>query len=132
MKCPKVHVQDTVGAGDCFVGTFAFLLAELLETHSCSELTMGDVEGIVTKCCYASSYSVQFKGGFDKFPDSVISEWNDSFVVFTVSFSNAAREELLPFATEVDKGAAELQSHHGQCAGVQGSPSPSGFQLDAA
>lgn len=101
-----MRVQDTVGAGDCFVGTFAFLLAELLESRSPSELTMGEVESIVTKCCYASSYSVQFKGGFDKFPDAVIREWNSSLVVFTVSFRYATQEEVLPFAAQVDKVVA--------------------------
>ena len=97
-----------MGAGDCFVGTFAFLLAELLETRTVSEVTVRDMESIVTKCCYASSYSVQFKGGFDKFPDSVISEWNSSHVIFTVSFGNATQEEDVSFAAKMDQIIAEL------------------------
>ena len=103
MKCPQVVVRDTVGAGDCFVGTFAVLLASFLADAKCSDLTLTDVEGIVQKCCFASSYSVQFKGGFDKFPSSIIEEWSASYVVFTVSLANAIQTKVLSLAEELDQ-----------------------------
>ena len=110
MQCPKVVVRDTVGAGDCFVGTFAVLLASYLTNHKCSDLTLTDVEGIVQKCCFASSYSVQFKGGFDKFPASIIEEWGASCVVFTVSSANAVQTQILPLTEALDQIDSQLQS----------------------
>ena len=34
----------------------------------------------VQRSCYASSYSVQFSGGFDKYPTEIIEEWNSSYI----------------------------------------------------
>lgn len=98
-----------MGAGDCFVGTFAVLLASFLTNHKCFDLTLTDVEGIVQKCCFASSYSVQFKGGFDKFPSSIIEEWSASCVVFTVSSANAVHTQILPLAEALDQIDSQLQ-----------------------
>ena len=67
-----------MGAGDCFVGTFAYLLAECLDGDSFAREEEVDFEticGFAQKSCFASSYSVQFEGGFDKYPSSIINHW---------------------------------------------------------
>lgn len=85
IPCPHVNVKDTVGAGDCFVGTFAYLLACQLYDHpSETVVDFKTVCEFVQKSCYASSYSVQYEGGFDKYPTSIIDEWNSSLLVLIV------------------------------------------------
>lgn len=74
-------MRDTVGAGDCFVGTFSYLLAVYLDTNTSSALPFETVCDFVQQSCYASSYSVQFEGGFDKYPSSAIDHWDSSLVV---------------------------------------------------
>lgn len=84
ISCPHVKVKDTVGAGDCFVGTFAYLLACQLTEHPSETVDFSTVCEFVQKSCYASSYSVQYDGGFDKYPTSIIDEWNSSLLVSIV------------------------------------------------
>ena len=66
-------MKDTVGAGDCFVGTFAYLLADYIDSTS-KPIDFSTLCTFVQRSCYASSYSVQFSGGFDKYPTEIIEE----------------------------------------------------------
>ena len=72
-------MQDTVGAGDCFVGTFAYLLNQALTTTTMSvhTLSMDEIAHLVQQSCFASSYSVQFKGGFEKYPSEIMNTWKE-------------------------------------------------------
>lgn len=72
MPCPKVEVVDTVGAGDCFVGTFAYQLGHLLEKKPFAECSMDELAEMVRAGCAASSYSVQFRGGCEKYPENLM------------------------------------------------------------
>ena len=73
-------MKDTVGAGDCFVGTFAYLLADYIDSTS-KPIDFSTLCTFVQRSCYASSYSVQFSGGFDKYPTEIIEEWNSSYIL---------------------------------------------------
>lgn len=72
VPCPKVEVVDTVGAGDCFVGTFAYQLGHLLQKKSFAECSMDELAEMVRAGCAASSYSVQFRGGCEKYPETLM------------------------------------------------------------
>ena len=65
--------MDTVGAGDCFVGTFAYQLGHLLEKKAFGECSMNELAEMVRAGCAASSYSVQFRGGCEKYPEKLMS-----------------------------------------------------------
>ena len=52
-----------MGAGDCFVGTFGYLVYQYLKENSFENISM---------CCNASSFSVQFEGGCDKYPTKIM------------------------------------------------------------
>lgn len=72
-------MQDTVGAGDCFVGTFAYLLNKLLAiTSDLKHISLDEIARIARMSCNASSYSVQFKGGFEKYPNEIIESWEEN------------------------------------------------------
>lgn len=95
-------MKDTVGAGDCFVGTFAYLLADYIDSTS-KPIDFSTLCTFVQRSCYASSYSVQFSGGFDKYPTEIIEEWNSSYIHWFVCFDllNGIKEATSSFTTKV-------------------------------
>lgn len=65
---------DTVGAGDCFVGTFAYQLGHAMGTlgKTLGDFSMDDLAEMVRISCASSSYSVQFAGGCEKYPTELL------------------------------------------------------------
>ena len=65
---------DTVGAGDCFVGTFAYQLGHARGAlgKTLSDFSMDDLAEMVRISCASSSYSVQFAGGCEKYPTELL------------------------------------------------------------
>lgn len=72
IRCPHIVARDTVGAGDCFVGTFGYLVYQYLKENSFENISRDQLGEIVQKCCNASSFSVQFEGGCDKYPTKIM------------------------------------------------------------